>query len=62
MLVWTLSFLTLALLAGGLGFSGYSSTNPRVAATTATGMARMLFFVFLFATVVSLILGFVQGW
>lgn len=62
MLIWTVSFLTLALLAGALGFSGYTSTHPRVAATTASGMARMLFVVFLFACLVSLVLGFVRGW
>lgn len=62
MLIWTVSFLTLALLAGALGFSGYTSTNPKVAATTATGMARMLFLVFLLASLVCLILGFVRGW
>ena len=62
MLTWTISFLTLALLAGALGFSGYSSAAPGVPATTATGMARALFLVFMFAFVVSLILGIVRGW
>ncbi|MBZ5712744.1 MULTISPECIES: DUF1328 family protein [Nannocystis] len=62
MLIWTVSFLTLALLAGALGFSGYTSTTPKVAATTASGMARMLFLVFLFAAVVTLVLGFFRGW
>lgn len=62
MLIWTVSFLTLALLAGARGFSGYSSPRPKVAATTATGMARMLFIVFLLASLVCLILGFVRGW
>jgi uncharacterized membrane protein YtjA (UPF0391 family) len=62
MLIWTVSFLTLALLAGALGFSGYTSTAPKVTATTAAGMARMLFLVFLFAALFTLVLGFVRGW
>lgn len=62
MLTWTLSFLILALLAGALGFSGHSSQPPRIWASTAAGMARALFFVFMFAFVVTLVLGFFQGW
>lgn len=62
MLVWTLSFLILALLAGGLGFSGYTTAPPRVWASTASGMARALFVVFSFAFVVTMILGFARGW
>ena len=62
MLIWTLSFLTLALFAGAIGFSGYTSTAPRVTATTASGMARALFLVFLFASLVTLVLGFTRGW
>lgn len=62
MLIWMLSFLILALLAGALGFSGYTSAPPRIWASTAAGMARALFVVFLFAFVVTMVLGFVQGW
>ena len=61
MLIWTLSFLTLGLLAGAIGFAGQASTKPSVSATTATGMARALFFVFLFGFVVTMVLGLVQG-
>ncbi len=39
MLSWTIAFLVIALLAGILGFTGI--------ARTATGIAKVLFFIFL---------------
>ena len=39
MLSWTIAFLIIALLAGVLGFTGI--------ARTATGIAKVLFFIFL---------------
>ena len=44
MLTWTLIFLVVALIAGGLGFSG-----------VAAGVARILFFIFLVLFAISLI-------
>lgn len=44
MLSWTLIFLLVALAAGALGFGGVAST--------AAGIARVLFFVFLLLFVV----------
>ena len=46
MLYWTLMFLVIALLAGLLGFSGV--------AIAATGVAKLLFVVFLVMFVISL--------
>lgn len=49
MLYWTLLFLVVALIAGVLGFGGVASA--------ATGIARVLFFVFLVMFAVSLMSG-----
>ncbi len=54
MLMWTLIFLVIALVAGALGFSGVSFA--------AVGVARVLFLIFLVGFLVALILGFVRGW
>jgi uncharacterized membrane protein YtjA (UPF0391 family) len=54
MLMWTLIFLVIALVAGALGFSGVSFA--------AAGIARVLFLIFVIGFVVALILGFVRGW
>lgn len=51
MLTWTLIFLVVALIAGGLGFSGV--------AASAAGIARILFFIFLVLFAVSLIAQYV---
>lgn len=48
MLGWTLSFLLIALIAALLGFSGVAGV--------ASGVAKVLFFVFLAACVASLLL------
>ena len=47
MLTWTIIFLVVALIAGLFGFGGIAST--------ATGIARVLFFVFLVLFAVSLL-------
>lgn len=49
MLIWTIIFLVVALIAGLFGFGGIAST--------ATGVARVLFFVFLVLFAVSLLAG-----
>ena len=49
MLNWAISFLVIALIAAFLGFGGIAGT--------ATGIAKILFFVFLVAFAVSLIAG-----
>jgi uncharacterized membrane protein YtjA (UPF0391 family) len=49
MLSWTIVFLVVALVAALLGFGGIAGA--------AAGIAKILFFVFLIAFVVSLILG-----
>jgi uncharacterized membrane protein YtjA (UPF0391 family) len=49
MLAWSIIFLVVALIAGVLGFGGIAST--------ATGIARILFFVFLVLFAVSLLTG-----
>ena len=49
MLGWALTFLIVALIAAALGFGGIAGA--------ATGIAKILFFVFLVAFVVSLVLG-----
>ncbi|WP_207537399.1 DUF1328 domain-containing protein [Sabulicella rubraurantiaca] len=49
MLYWSLVFLVVAIVAGVLGFGGISST--------AGGIARVLFFVFLVLFAVSLLTG-----
>ena len=53
MLNWTLSFLVIAIVAGILGFGGI--------AATAVDMAKIVFFVFLVLTAVSLLVGAVTG-
>jgi uncharacterized membrane protein YtjA (UPF0391 family) len=52
MLYWALMFLVIALLAGIFGFGGIAST--------ATGMAQILFVIALVLFVVSLFAGFVR--
>jgi uncharacterized membrane protein YtjA (UPF0391 family) len=49
MLHWTLMFLIIALVAGILGFGGIAGT--------ATGIAKILFFVFLVVWLMALLLG-----
>jgi len=49
MLAWTIIFLVVALIAGVLAFGGIAST--------ASGVARVLFFVFLVLFAVSLMSG-----
>ena len=49
MLFWSLMFFILALLAGTLGFAGLAGA--------ATGVAQVLFFVFLMGFVISLVAG-----
>jgi len=49
MLAWSIIFLVVALIAGVLGFGGIAST--------ATGIARILFFVFLVLFAISLLTG-----
>lgn len=49
MLGWTLTFLLIALIAGGLGFFGLAGT--------AMGIARVLFVIFLVLFLVSVIGG-----
>jgi uncharacterized membrane protein YtjA (UPF0391 family) len=52
MLYWALMFLVIALVAGIFGFGGIAST--------ATGMAQILFVIALVLFVVSLLTGFVR--
>ena len=49
MLYWALMFLVVALIAAAFGFGGVAGT--------AAGMAKILFFVFLVAFIVSLLMG-----
>ena len=49
MIVWTLIFLVVALITGVLGFTGIVSS--------ATAIARVMFFVFLVLFAVSLLTG-----
>lgn len=49
MLSWALTFLIIALIAAAFGFGGIAGT--------ATGIAKILFFVFLVMFVLSLIFG-----
>jgi uncharacterized membrane protein YtjA (UPF0391 family) len=49
MLSWTITFLVIALVAALLGFGGIAGA--------AAGIAKILFFVFLIAFVVTLVLG-----
>jgi uncharacterized membrane protein YtjA (UPF0391 family) len=52
MLYWALMFLVIALLAGLFGFGGIAST--------ATGMAQILFVIALVLFVISLFAGFLR--
>ncbi|MFO0945006.1 MAG: DUF1328 domain-containing protein [Planctomycetota bacterium] len=49
MLSWALTFLIIALIAAAFGFGGIAGT--------ATGIAKLLFFVFLIMFALSLIFG-----
>jgi len=49
MFIWTLTFLTLALIAAVLGFTDFAGT--------ASPLARLVFVSFVFGSVVSLITG-----
>ena len=49
MLSWTITFLVIALVAALLGFGGIAGA--------AAGIAKILFFVFLIAFVVTLVMG-----
>jgi uncharacterized membrane protein YtjA (UPF0391 family) len=53
MLEWALIFLVIAIVAGGLGFGGVASS--------ATGIAQVLFGLFLLLFFVSLVLHVVRG-
>ena len=53
MLCWTLVFLLLAIVSGGLGFTGVSQA--------ASGIAQILFWIFLVLLVLSLLLPRVRG-
>lgn len=53
MLEWALIFLVIAIVAGGLGFGGI--------ATSATGIAQVLFGLFLMLFLVSLVVHLVRG-
>lgn len=52
MLGWAITFLIIALIAAGLGFGGIAGA--------ATGIAKILFFVFLVLFIVSLVFGGVR--
>ena len=49
MLKWALIFAVIALIAGGLGFTGVAGA--------AAGIAKILFFAFLIGAAITLILG-----
>ena len=53
MLKWALIFAVVALIAGGLGFTGVAGA--------AAGLAKILFFLFLAGFVILLALGFFAG-
>jgi uncharacterized membrane protein YtjA (UPF0391 family) len=53
LLSWALAFLLIAIVAAVLGFGGLAST--------ATGMADILFCVFLLAFIISLLVNFSRG-
>lgn len=53
MLRWALTFLIIALIAAVLGFGGIAGTS--------VGIAKILFFVFLFLFVVSLVVPRIRG-
>jgi len=53
MLSWAIAFFTMAIVAAIFGFGGI--------ATGAAGIAKVLFFLFLIAFVVSLVVGLMRG-
>lgn len=53
MLSWTIGFFIVAIIAAVFGFGGIASS--------AAGIAKVLFFLFLIAFVVSLIMGLMRG-
>ena len=53
MLSWAIGFFIVAIIAAVFGFGGIASS--------ATGIAKVLFFLFLLAFVVSLLMGFMRG-
>lgn len=53
MLGWALAFFVIALIAGALGFGGVAGA--------ATGIAKILFFVFLVVFAISLVMGLAGG-
>lgn len=53
MLGWAIAFLVVALIAGALGFGGIAGA--------ATGIAKILFFVFLVVFAISLVVSLVGG-
>ena len=53
MLSWAIGFFIVAIIAAVFGFGGIASS--------ATGIAKVLFFLFLLAFVVSLLTGFMRG-
>jgi uncharacterized membrane protein YtjA (UPF0391 family) len=52
MLYWALVFFVIALIAGALGFGGIASAS--------SGVAQILFFLFLVLFAISLIMGLVR--
>lgn len=52
MLYWALLFLIVAVIAGAFGFGGVASAS--------VGIAQVLFFIFLIALVVSLVMHFAR--
>ncbi|MFW6366082.1 MAG: DUF1328 domain-containing protein [Spirochaetota bacterium] len=54
MLRWVLLFLVVAIIAAAFGYGGI--------AVTASGIARVLFVLFLVLLAASLLLGFLRGW
>ena len=53
MLYWTLIFLVIALVAGLFGFGGVASAS--------SGIAKVLFAIFLVLFLVSLVFGVIRG-
>ena len=54
MLRWAAIFLVIAIIAGVFGFGNL--------AATASGIARVLFFLFIVLLLVAVVTGAVQGW
>ncbi len=52
MLMWVLIFLVIALFAGGLGFTGIAGA--------ATGIAKVIFFIFVVLFIGSLVMHFIR--